>query len=371
MSKKNDNFILNFGIISILTCIVFYILFIWSSLIIPLVVSVLLAFAILWVSTFFKKKLKMNAFFAMIFAFLTYIFIFYIIWTIISSNINDIIKSAPTYQEKVTEIISNVLKFFNIENPESLSKLVFWNIDLQQILTTTASSITSVLSNTWIIFFYTMFILLEARNFWEKLSLIFSKDKEKRKHIFETINKVKSDVKSYFLIKTFVSFLVWFFSYLVMIAFWLDFSLFWALLIFILNFIPFVWSIIAVIFPSVLSLIQTWFTIYDSVIMISLFIWIQTLVWNFIEPKLMWTRLNLSPLVILLSLSFWWVLWWVWGMLLSIPIMVTINIVLSKIPETRWFAILLSEKWYLQVEALKKEKKKWVFEKIWFKKKKK
>ncbi len=368
--KNNNNFILNFGIISILICIVFYILYIWASLIIPFVVSVLLAFSVLGLSSFFKKRFKMNAFFAMVFSFLTYIFIFYIIGAIVSSNINDIIKSIPLYQEKVISIFEETLKFFKIEHPENLVGLIFWNINLQQVISSAFWNITAVLSNLWVIFFTTMFILIEAWNFREKLSLIFNKDKARKKHIFETIDKVKTDVKNYFMIKTFVSFLVGFLSYLVMIAFWLDFALFWWLLIFLLNFIPFIGSIIATIFPMVLSLVQTWFTIYDSALLLVLFIWVQTLVWNFIEPKMMWNRLNLSPLVILLSLSFWWVIWWIWWMLLSIPIMVTINIVLSKIPETRGVAILLSEKGHLQVEAIEKKKKKTIFSKFNFKKKK-
>ncbi len=367
MKNNNNIFILNFGIISILVCILFYILYIWASLIIPFVVSILLAFSVLGLSTFFKEKCRMNAFFAMIFSLLTYILIFYIIWIIISSNINDIIKAIPLYQEKVIYMFSETLKFFKIQNPENLAGMLFWKVDFQAIISSALGNITSVLSNVFVIFFTTMFILMEAGNFWEKLALIFDKDNERKKYVFETIDKVKLDIKNYFMIKTFVSFLIGFWSYLIMLGFWLDFALFWWVLFFLLNFIPFIGSIIATVFPIILALVQLW--IYDSIFLLVLFLVIQNIVWNFIEPKMMWTRLNLSPLVILLSLSFWWVIWWVWGMLLSIPIMVTINIILARIPETRGIAILLSEKWYLQVEAVEK-KKKTILDKVGFKKKK-
>jgi len=74
-------------------------------------------------------------------------------------------------------------------------------------------------------------------------------DEEKRTSIIETINKIKQDTKAYFIIKTIVSFITAFLSYLVMKSFGLDFAIFWAFLIFILNFIPNVGSIIALMFP--------------------------------------------------------------------------------------------------------------------------
>jgi predicted PurR-regulated permease PerM len=72
--------------------------------------------------------------------------------------------------------------------------------------------------------------------------------------------------------------------------------------------------------------------------------------WNIVEPKFMGNKLNLSPLVIIIALWFWGTVWWIIGMLLSVPIMVIINIILAKIPATRNIAILLSEKWELQVD---------------------
>jgi predicted PurR-regulated permease PerM len=170
------------------------------------------------------------------------------------------------------------------------------------------------------------------------------------KEISDMIERIKWDIKSYFVIKTVVSFITWALSYIVMQSFGLDFALFWAFLIFALNYIPSIWSIIAVTFPALLSLIQ-FDSYYTFVFMTSFLVGIQTLMWNIIEPKFVGNKLNLSPLVIIISLWFWWAIWWVVWMLLSVPIMVIINIVLAKIPSTRPIAILLSEKWELQIEG--------------------
>jgi predicted PurR-regulated permease PerM len=136
-----------------------------------------------------------------------------------------------------------------------------------------------------------------------------------------------------------------------MLAFWLDYAIFFGLLTFLLNFIPNIGSIIAVVLPTLFSLAQSWFTFSTSLFMFMLLSWVQLVVWQILDPQFMGNRLNLSPLVIVLSLAFWWMIWWIIWMLLCVPIMVIVNIILAKIPATKPIAILLSEKWDLQVES--------------------
>ena len=172
----------------------------------------------------------------------------------------------------------------------------------------------------------------------------------KRKNILEVVDKIRSDVKSYFVIKSIVSFFVWLLSYIFMLIFGLEFAVFFAFIIFLLNFIPNIGSIIAVSFPVLFSLVQ-FESFYLTWVFLLCMIWVQVLMWNIVEPKFMWNKLNLSPLVIIINLIFWWTLWWVVWMLLSVPIMVIINIILAKIPETRPIAVLFSEKWELEVDT--------------------
>lgn len=354
MFKKESSFIVNFGMISILLFLLFYILYIWASLIIPFIVALLFSFALIWLSNFFKK-FKIPGFIAFILSLASYSAIFYFIWRLIWSNIDELIKLLPSYQEQVLKIVWDTLRWLNIPEPTSVTEILN-QINLQYFFTRMVWWFTSIFSSAGLILFYVLFILLEHRYFRDKIHLMIWNSQQKF-HILAILEKIKKDVKSYFVIKTFVSLFTAVLSYLIMMAFGLDFAVFWALLIFILNFIPSIWSIIAVMFPSLLSLVQPEFTLYDGAFMISWLIWVQILMWNIIEPKFMWNKLNLSPLVIILSLWFWGSLWWVVGMLLSVPIMVIINIILSKIPITRPLAILLSEKWELQVtwweEAIK------------------
>jgi predicted PurR-regulated permease PerM len=345
MFKKKNN-LLNIPAIIILLVVVFYILYIWASLIIPFIIALLFSFAIIWLSNFYKK-LKLWKFISFILSISTYVFLFYLVWRMIGSNVEEVIRLLPEYQSKIWEILKWIFEFFHIPEPKSLNEILS-KINLQYIFTNTISAITSIFSSAWIILVYVMFILLEYRYFRDKLSLILT-EKWDKSEVLWIIEKIKTDTKSYFVIKTVVSFITAWLSYIFMLLFGLDFAIFWAFLVFFLNYIPSIWSIIAVAFPAFLSLIQ-FESYYTFLLLSSSLIWVQIFMWNIIEPKFLWNKLNLSPLTIILALWFWGSLWWVVGMLLSVPIMIIINIILAKIPATRPIAILLSEKWELQTD---------------------
>lgn len=358
MLKKQNNSILNVSLLIIASFIIFYILNIWSGLIIPFIIALLFSFAIIWLSNFYIH-IKIPKFISFPLSLITYILIFYLIWKLIGSNIDEFIRLLPEYQSKIYVIISNFFSMTWLPEPKSLIE-VLQKINLQYFFTLAIWWVTSIFSSAWIILFYVMFILLEYRFFQKKIKLMITNDINRNK-ILKIIEKIKDDIQSYFVIKTIVSLITAFLSFIIMTSFWLDFAIFWSMLIFLLNFIPSIWSIIAVAFPALFSLVQFWDSYYYSIFLISLLTSVQILMWNIIEPRFMWNKLNLSPLVIIISLWFWWKIWWVIWMLLAVPLMVIINIVLSKIPATKPFAILLSEKWDLQVnwwdEILKTRKK--------------
>ncbi|MEM7037311.1 MAG: AI-2E family transporter, partial [Bacteroidota bacterium] len=121
----------------------------------------------------------------------------------------------------------------------------------------------------------------------------------------------------------------------------LDFAIFWAFLIFLLNFIPTFGSLAATIFPVVFSILQfdTWTPV---IILLVGILATQMIIGNFLEPKLLGNRLNISSLVVLISLSVWGTIWGVIGMILAVPLTVAIMIILSEFESTLPIAIWLS-----------------------------
>jgi len=132
-------------------------------------------------------------------------------------------------------------------------------------------------------------------------------------------------------------------GYVVLALVGVDFASFWGFTIFLLNYIPIIGSVVATLFPALLTLIQ--FDTFTPFLIVGIGLTsAQFIVGNVIEPKLMGSSLNLSPLVVLLSLALWGSLWGIPGMFLCIPIMVILLIVLSHFDATRPLAVMLSER---------------------------
>jgi AI-2 transport protein TqsA len=127
----------------------------------------------------------------------------------------------------------------------------------------------------------------------------------------------------------------------VMLAFKLELAPLWAAILFLLNFIPYIGSIVAFIFPMMMAILQ--FTSFEPVAILGLlFFAIDNLVGNYWEPRMAGARLNLSPLVVVFAVAFWGWLWGPIGMILSVPITVSLRFLLENIGFTRPLALLLA-----------------------------
>ena len=130
-------------------------------------------------------------------------------------------------------------------------------------------------------------------------------------------------------------------SYAILTAVGVDYAVFWGFVLFLLNFIPTIGSLLGVLFPSLLALVQ-FPTLGPFAVVVVLLAGTQFVIGNVIEPKLMGGKLNLSPLVVILSLVLWGKLWGVPGMFLCVPLTVIAMLVMGNFERTRPLAILLS-----------------------------
>lgn len=318
-----------------------YLLYIGQDLVIPLVMAFLIASMISALNNTIKK-VRYISYISMPLSFALIIFVLYLLWTLVVNNISELGNNLWNYISRIEEITYSVFDLFKIDKPENFSHY-FKDINYTPIINSILSSVTSLLSNAGLILFFVIFLLLEWRHFEHKMSKMFS-NKARHEKTTMILNKIQKDIRSYFVIKALLSLLTAVASYVIMKIFWLNFAEFFAIVVFILNFIPNIGSIIAVTFPVLLSIVQ-FGNLLTFIWLAVLLVSVQFIVWNLIEPKYMWNRLNLSPLVIIISLTFWGLLWWPTGMILSVPITVVINIILSNIKSTRSIAVMLSEKW--------------------------
>jgi predicted PurR-regulated permease PerM len=197
------------------------------------------------------------------------------------------------------------------------------------------SGVGTVLANGFLIFIMVLFLLLEASSLPGKMQVAFGgRDLHlsQFRQLFESVNR-------YLVMKTWISLLTGVLAGGLCAVVGVDFPILWGLLAFLLNYIPNVGSILAAIPPTLLALVQLGGG--SSLAIIAGFLVINNVLGNILEPRIMGQGLGLSPFAVLLSLVFWgWVLGPV-GMLLSIPLTMSVKIAMEGGKDTQWIAVLL------------------------------
>ena len=324
--------------------VILYFLYIGQSIIIPLVIAILIWYIIITLTEAYKKikigSTNVPHWLALIFSLASFVIMTWIFIGFVNSNVQEVIIAAPSYQAKFQKIFTDLQHSLNLEEQISLQQILEW-VNLSTIATTAAGIVTTIASFASIIFIYVLFLLLEYHTFNDKMFKLMP-DKKRRDDTMALINKISKDINTYIKIKTLVSFLTALLCYIVLLIMGVQFAGFWAVLIFVLNYIPNVGSLVAVILPGLFSLVQ--YDLPHAILLLLILTLIQMSIGNILEPRLMGKSLNLSPLVIIISLVIWGSLWGVVGMFLCVPIMVITNIILAKFPSTKPIAILLSSK---------------------------
>ena len=267
--------------------------------------------------------------------------VFAFVSKLLMANINSLAKSYPLYEGNVEIMIAQLNELFQINLIEYF-KTHATEFDFGSILQKIFESLSDLLGNAFIITIYALFIFLEEANFHKKLKAVFS-DNDQFIQLSDILDKIEDSVSKYIGLKTFVSFITGLASYIALLFIGIDAPLFWAFLIFLLNFIPTIGSLIGTIFPVIFCLLQ-FGDLSHGLLVLGIVGAIQVVVGNLLEPKLMGNTLNISSFVAIFALSFWGALWGVTGMLLSIPITVIMVIVFSHFKSTKPIAIMLSEK---------------------------
>lgn len=228
----------------------------------------------------------------------------------------------------------------NIEDGfNALLTTIFGNF--QTYMATLAASLAGIISQITIVVIYVIFLMLEQGSFAEKLTVMFTSE-DQRDDAASILKSIGENITGYVGIKTWISFLLGVAVYAILWLFGVDHALVWAILSFFLNYIPFIGPVIATIFPFLTAVIisTNWTWIIGVTTAIG---FIQFIFGYVVEPKMMGNRLGVSPLVVLVTLSFFGSIWGLAGMFLSVPLTVILIIVFGHFQSTRWIAILLSD----------------------------
>lgn len=262
-----------------------------------------------------------------------------VVGSIVGTSIGAFTAALPGYQDQLNSLLQGSVQFVQrfVDDDISLANLMEF-VDPGRAMgmaATLLNAMRGVLTNVFLIFFTMVFILLEVSSVQVKALAAFGRGADS----FHRASLFLQNLGRYLGIKTAVSIVTGLIVGVMTWAIGLDFPLLWGMLAFLLNYIPTIGSIIAAVPAVMLALIQLGPA--EAATTAMGFVGINLVFGNIIEPRLMGFGVGISPLVIFVGLIFWgWVFGPV-GMLLSVPLTMTLKLALESDERTQWIAILL------------------------------
>lgn len=332
-----------------LALIVGWVLHIGQDIFIPIIFSVLVGFVIIGMTRMLAKvpvlgprlSIQMRYIVA---ALIMAVGLVSVVW-LLFANVGRAVALAPQYQDSLLNSIQSLAVTLGLESEpswKSLRQQFLAQVSIQRLVGGTLGSVLSIVATLIVVFLYVAFLLVEQRSFAAKIQNI-SDDPGQVAFIRQMITNVNGKIGTYLALKTLLSVVLGILSWAIMAFFGMEFAVFWGVLIALLNYVPYIGSFLSIFLPAVFAILQ--FGNLNSVlaVMVPLSI-VQFANGNFLDPYLMGNSLNLSPFVILVSLTVWSALWGIPGAFLAVPMTAVMVMIFAEFPGTRPFAVLLSRK---------------------------
>jgi predicted PurR-regulated permease PerM len=261
---------------------------------------------------------------------------------LIGNSVSDFNQMLPEYRQKLSAEWNLVIQWISdrgIAIPDKIKDMIDPSAAMG-LASSILKGFGNLLSKMFLILLAVLFILTEAAGFMEKLKSLNKNDSREEAPDENTFAEdFVEKLRNYMGIKTIMSMIT---GTIIGIALWLtgvDYPVLWGTLAFMLNYIPNIGSIIAAVPAILLTLVQLGFN--SALLVGAIFLAVNIGIGSFLEPKYMGKGLGLSIVVVFVSLVFWgWVLGPV-GMLLSVPLTITVKLALDSKPETKNLGNLL------------------------------
>jgi AI-2 transport protein TqsA len=302
-----------------------------KTIMIPFVLSVFIAFCVSPVIGFFQTKGKCPRGVAIALTALLTLGMALILSLVISGTIKDTFASIDEYKARIiflTNQIMGHLDSFNVVTSKEQVVSSLKTLPLFDYLKGTASKLMSMMFDSILIVIFVCFLLSGAAG----------QQRQKGTGVWGEIDR---KIRAYVLTKTICSFATGALTFISLGIIGLDMAIMFGILAFLLNFIPTLGSLVAILLPLPIAIVQfpeMWKWGYVLALP-GLF---QFAIGNVIEPKVMGDSLDLHPITVLMSLMFWGLIWGIPGMVLAAPITVVIKLILSRTESGQPFADLLA-----------------------------
>ncbi|WP_372806850.1 AI-2E family transporter [Pontiella sp.] len=280
------------------------------------------------------------------------LFVCYLGGVFLGGRVSDVLAQSPRYVNQLNAIYQDVVSGLDV--PEDFLADINWARQLGPKLAALSGSVAVFMGNFLgkliLVLIFLVFMLLGKPYFKYKMAAAFPPDRATQ--FTEMIASISKQIGQYLVVKVAISGTTGVMVWVALTLLKVEFALTWGALAFFLNFIPSIGSILASIPPILLAIVQYYPSVWTPVLTAVVLLLIQMTMGNVIEPKIMGDSLNLSPVVILLSLIFFGWMWGMTGALLSVPIAAAIKIVCENIDALKPISILMgSGKQFMKEKA--------------------
>ena len=309
-----------------------------QALLVPFLIAAFLALISVRPMLWLQQK-RIPSFLAALIIVTAIMLLLAVVGAILGSSIAEFTAALPIYQARLDVIVDGVFDFIvkNLNGDESMESLgdmvdPGWAMGL---VASILNSLKDALTNAFLIIFTMIFMLLEVSSVATKVEAAFGRSTD-------SLQRPKAFLQNlgrYLGFKTLVSIATGACAGALTWSLGLDFPLLWAMLAFLLNYVPTIGSIIAAVPAVLLALVQLGPGAAGATAIG--FAAINVVFGNVIEPRLMGYGVGISPLVVFVGLVFWGFVFGPVGMLLSVPLTMTLKLALESDERTKWIAILI------------------------------
>ena len=286
----------------------------------------------------FLARFKVPRVLTLIVLLIAFCFMGYFGMQVLMSNVDTFTNRLPELRGELLDVISPILERMSTLSPDRLIQL-FQSSRLSELATSLFQKSFSIFGMVLLTLLILVFIGVTYARYPGIVKRALSK--ERADEILDLVRRVNRQIVRYVLVKSFISVGTGVLTGLTCFALGIEFSLLWGFLTFLFNFIPYVGSLIAVSFPIGLSILQFQQPLIPILAVVTL-IPLQVLMGSILEPYLMGSQFNLSPIVILVSLFFWTYVWGLAGAFLAVPLTAILRTVFRNIDYLRPVAHLIS-----------------------------
>lgn len=304
-----------------------------NSILMALFISIICAQPIAWL-----QRKRVPQWLAIVIVFVGIIAIFSVLGDVVGRSVSSFVKQAPQYELSLDQIEISVQDFLDENGLGIVAGDAADLLDPGQVMGYTSGllgQVGSFMGNTLTIMFLVLFLLMEMDSVNLKAQAILKGSSAS----IDYLSTIGQSIRHYLSIKTFTSLLTGGIIWLALLLIGLDYAILWGLIAFLLNYIPNIGSILAAVPAVLFAMVQ--FGFGGALGVTAVFLSVNMIVGNLIEPKVMGQGLGLSTFVVFFSLIFWGFVLGSVGMFLSVPLTIAIKIMLEQNPSTRGIAIAL------------------------------